>query len=269
MTILRVNLPVSYIEASSEYVELFIRRGIRPEIGLDAGVIDRLPADYHEGVANTFIEAGLTPSIHLPFQDLLPGARDPLVREATVKRLNMAFEIAKIYGPVHMIGHAVYWEPFYLNTFDEWLDNSAATWREFVSLRPDHPPLYLENVFETDPGPLALLMEALDDPNVGICLDLGHWHSFGGGAGKRDLDRWVETLAPWIRHLHLHDNDGSSDLHLGLGKGTIPWSELFSLLAGRGLGPSFTLEPHEERSFEDSLSFIAAHPDWFKLLSQD
>jgi sugar phosphate isomerase/epimerase len=264
MTKLRVNLPVSYVESSREYADLFLAYGLRPEIGLDADTVDRPPEDLHRGVASTFLEAGLGPSVHLPFQDLLPGARDPLVRGATAERLRAAFETARIYEPSYLVGHAVYWEPFYLNDYDKWLENSVATWRQVLAIWPDRPPLYLENVFESDPEPLAELMSALDEPGVGICLDVGHWHSFGGGARKRNLAHWIETLAPWLGHLHLHDNDGTSDHHVGLGKGKVPWAELFTLLEAHGLRPTYTLEPHTKEAFDDSRSFIEANPAWFE-----
>lgn len=263
---LRVNLPAAYAEKSGEYVELFLNQRIHPEIGLDAGSVDRLPPHFHEGLARTFLDAGLRPSVHLPFQDLLPGARDPLIRDATSRRLKAAVETAKIYDPVHLIGHAVYWHPFYLNNFDQWLNNSLITWREILAHWPDHPPLYLENVFETDPEPMARLMRELDAPDVGICLDVGHWMSFAGGAEKKNLRHWMESLAPWMGHLHLHDNDGTSDHHAGMGQGDFPWPEFFSMLKELGLRPGFTLEPHTMESFNDSKAFIETNPDWFKQL---
>ena len=41
---------------------------------------------------------------------------------------------------------------------------------------------------------------------------------------------WAAMLAPWIRHIHAHDNDGTADHHRGIGRGTIPWSQLRPLL---------------------------------------
>lgn len=263
-----VNLPVFYIEDSERWLELFISRGIRPEIGLDAGVLDRLPGSRHREIAHAFHKAGLLPSVHLPFQDLLPGSRDPWVRDAVLARMKKALDTAAIYRPAHMVAHAMYWKPFYLSSFDAWLDNSTAFWKAVSAHWPDHPPIYLENVFETEPEPLARLMDAMGDPGFGVCLDLGHWHSFGGGHANADLGHWIKTLAPWLRHLHLHDNTGQSDHHLGMGKGAIPWAKLFALLRDHGLKPTFTLEPHTEEAFEDTLAFMREHPQWFEALAR-
>jgi len=67
----------------------------------------------------------------------------------------------------------------------------------------------------------------------------------GGTGGKQWsalLDRWVEALGPRIRHLHLHDNDGSSDQHYATGEGTIDWPLLLAALRGQGLRLAATLE---------------------------
>jgi sugar phosphate isomerase/epimerase len=114
---------------------------------------------------------------------------------------------------------------------------------------------------------MAELLRDLDAPNVGMCLDVGHWMSFGEGSKKKNLRHWIDCLAPWLKHLHLHDNDGSSDHHAGMGKGEFPWPDFFSLLDEYGLRPGFTLEPHTVESFNDSREFIADNASWFKLLA--
>ncbi len=63
-------------------------------------------------------------------------------------------------------------------------------------------------------------------------------------------------MAPYLRHMHLHDNDGVADKHLGLGVGSIPWSELFAGLELLDLAPTFTLEPHTKEDLEHSWKFI-------------
>jgi len=266
---LLVNLPVFYIEDSGgDWLDLFIQKGIRPEIGLDANVLDDLPRRRHVEIARALRDAGLAPSVHLPFMDLLPGARDKRIRDATISRLKDALDVAAVYEPAHMVAHALYWQPFYANGFEDWLEGSTATWKAVSTHWRGQAPIYLENVFETDPEPLTRLMSALADPGIGLCLDLGHWHSFGGGARQNNLAHWIGVLAPWLRHLHLHDNHGEVDEHLGMGQGSIPWTELFSLFAKHALSPTFTLEPHTREAFDQSLAFMAANPEWFAMLEQ-
>jgi sugar phosphate isomerase/epimerase len=261
-----VNLPLRYIARQPEYLDTFISRGLHPELGIDAQALDSLPRDWHEQVAFRLREAGLACSVHLPFMDLQPGARDPNILETTRSRLLQACEIARIYEPRHLIGHAWYFENLHHYFYDSWLATAVDTWESLHNAWPGHPPLYLENTFEPSPEPIVDLLKTFAGrglESIGICLDLGHWHSFAQGSILGDLDRWLDAFAPYLRHLHLHDNTGADDHHLGLGQGSIPWSDLFAGLVSRGLQPTLTLEPHSAQDLEHSLDFIASHPEWF------
>ncbi len=57
--------------------------------------------------------------------------------------------------------------------------------------------------------------------NFSLCLDTGHTNH----ASKKPLTEWLDILAPWITHLHLHDNHGVIDEHLAIGAGNIPGKE--------------------------------------------
>jgi sugar phosphate isomerase/epimerase len=260
-----VNLPLRYLAEEPEYLDLCAERGLWPELGLDALALDHLDQAFLRGVARRLRQAGLRCSVHLPFLDLRPGSVDPLLAQATRQRLLGALEAARILGPDLMIAHAGYSALTYELFFDAWLDTSAATWTLLHESWPQHPPIYLENTFETGPGPLARLLDLLCGrvPGFGACLDLGHWHSFAGGSAKRDLGPWLDGLAERLGHLHLHDNSGDGDEHLGLGRGCIPWEEAFAALAARGLTPGFTLEPHTREDLDASLAFMAQRPEWF------
>ncbi len=43
-------------------------------------------------------------------------------------------------------------------------------------------------------------------------------------------DEWVKTLAPYIRHMHINDNDLENDLHLPVGEGRLDWQEFDRLV---------------------------------------
>jgi sugar phosphate isomerase/epimerase len=105
-------------------------------------------------------------------------------------------------------------------------------------------------------------MEVLETPDIGICFDIGHWHCFSAIRGERqDLDQWIDAFAPRLRHLHLHDNDGSYDAHLGLGQGTIPFDELLRALKARSLFPSTTFEPHTAKALAGTCHWFARRPE--------
>lgn len=232
----------------------FLDQGFAPELGLDPILMDAAPPDWHQGVQAVLAAAGANAALHLPFFDLQPGAADALILRATRERLGRAMGIAKTYRPAHLVGHVAYDRFLYIRSYPAWRERAVETWAEALAQWPDHPPLHLENTFETDPATVAGMALALrrrlpgSAGRIGVCLDVGHWHSFAGGHARRNLEQWLRTLAPTLTHLHLHDNDGSFDQHLGPGMGTIPWPSLFSLLADLRLSPTITFEPHDPDS---------------------
>ncbi|MGE4299255.1 MAG: sugar phosphate isomerase/epimerase family protein [Desulfovibrionaceae bacterium] len=260
-----VNLPCSYIERTPDYLPFFIGHRIPPELGLDAACLETCDAAWHRATAAAFRDAGLPCAVHLAFLDLHPGSGDPIILAATRARLHACFDAARHYAPRHLIGHPHYDEA-YADQPEAWRERCRTTWAMLLDRWPDHPPLYLENTFDADPEPLRDLVDALratGHDRVGVCFDAGHWHAFAKGSERRDLDRWLDALGNLVGHLHLHDNDGGEDQHLGLGQGSIPWAALARGLAARGVRPTATLEPHTEASFAHSMAFITAHPELF------
>lgn len=89
-------------------------------------------------------------------------------------------------------------------------------------------------------------VEAIDHPFVGITLDVGHAYLAARYYGFDFLEA-VAKAAPYVRHLHLHDNfgwisgslekkqtelmaTGRGDLHLPIGWGEIPVADVLALL---------------------------------------
>jgi len=208
--------------------------------------------------------------LHLPFFDLQPGSADSRIRAASRDRLQAAMDTARIYRPDVLVGHAVYDRFLYIHSFPDWAARAADTWAEVLAVWPGHPPLCLENTYENDPATVSGAIDALRErlpreraARVGACLDIGHWYSFAEGKIRGNLPAWIDALAPYLLHLHLHDNDGSFDQHLGPGQAEIPFAALFELLAARGLRPTATFEPHTASAFEAALTFAQSHAVYF------
>lgn len=237
---------------------------VPPELGLDPIFLDATTPDIHTAINARLAQASLARSVHLPFFDLQPGSADRRIRQASIDRLKDGFATAKIYAPHHLIGHGAY-NRFLYQSFDAWADRAADAWLDVMASWPDHAPLFLENTHETDPSTVAGLVAAIrkrlppdQSHRVGVCFDIGHWFSFAGGAAAHNLDAWIDTLAPALAHLHLHDNTGAFDDHLAPGQGAIPFDRLFTLLARYDLNPSVTFEPHGDDAYAQTLAYVAA-----------
>lgn len=259
-----VNLPLGYAYGPYPYLEQFLENGISPEVGLDnTDPLDPATNLRCRDFARALKGAGLPCTVHLPFTSFEPARPGGATREKPGSGMVPYLELASLFDPVRLVGH-----PYLHVNLDQGnraasLALNAEVWREALAEWPDHPPLCLENTFEETPDPLRDLVDELDGEGVGACFDVGHWHGFVGGAVKKDLARWIATLGLRILHLHLHDNDGTFDQHLGMGLGGVPWAELFDLLKRHGLDPTVTLEPHTPEDFQASRRFMADNPQWF------
>jgi sugar phosphate isomerase/epimerase len=253
----QVNLPFPYLQAG--YLEKFLHRGLNPEIGLDAYSLGHYrPGDFRRA-ALAFHVTGRRITLHGPFQDLAPGALDDGVLAASRRRLRQAFGYLSVFRPVAVVCHLGYEARHYLGDQERWLARSAATWKELAALAAPHGvTVMLENVHETEPELFLEVLGRVGASNLQVCFDLGHLLAFSTG----DFPRWLETLAPVIGQLHLHDNQGNHDSHLALGTGRVPLRETLGYLARLGCRPLITLEPHQEGSLDPSLDYLAGIWPW-------
>jgi sugar phosphate isomerase/epimerase len=85
----------------------------------------------------------------------------------------------------------------------------------------------IENQESTCNGILNVVedIEALLDigPDLPLTYDAGHGNTHGLGIGE-----FLPRVLPNLRYLHLHDNRGSKDEHLALGKGNLEFGLLLS-----------------------------------------
>lgn len=267
------TLFVSWLIADNGYFEELLRRGLWPEVGLQHGGFD-LPPAWHRETAARIKDQGLRCSIHLPFDGVRTGTADAKRWRLSQDILMRALDLAAIYEPDHLIGHPEFRPGLDSLTSvqaasdlpsaeaknipsEQWLERSAQAWAEVLEASPAR--LYLENTSDLSPEALTALVDRLP-PRAALCLDLGHWHYAADGCRRRDLDSWIAAFAPRLAHLHLHDNDGGSDQHRGIGFGGIDYGEVLRLLKADGLRPTFTLEAHRLADLEQSLSWLGHLP---------
>lgn len=178
--------------------------------------------------------------LHAPFAELCPAAIDPLVRAVTRRRFLQAAALAKRCGAEKMVVHSGFIPLVY---YPEWFaPQSAAFWREFLN-DVDGLTLCVENVMETSPDVLRQIAEQVNDPRLRICFDVGHAFCQSG-----ELAPWLDALAPYISHVHLHNNHGSFDEHLGLPDGTLDMAAVIRQLEALAPQATYTLEVRPARA---------------------
>ena len=175
--------------------------------------------------------------LHAPFAELAPCAIDPLVRQVTEKRYRQAADMARDLGVRQLVIHGGFVPQVY---FPEWyVEQSVLFWRELLAELPPDMTVALENVMEPEPLLLADIARQVDDPRLGLCLDVGHANTFVSRVPPLE---WVAPMAPWLRHVHLHDNVGREDLHDPLGRGSIPVEQVLDTILELCPEATFTLE---------------------------
>ena len=171
-------------------------------------------------------------SLHAPFWDLNLGSKNALVRDATMKTYNYAYRIAKELGCSEIVVH----NGFTPNTsfYNGWVKNAVSFWQEFFKDKDDSIVMMIENQCEEDSEVIKMEIDALNDPRLKVCLDIGHAHA----NSNMKVEDWIISLKDRIGYLHLHDNHGKvegrpsylNDEHLGLGMGNIDLNRVFTLL---------------------------------------
>lgn len=156
-------------------------------------------------------------TLHGAFYDVITNSADPKIREISELRIEQSIDIARRMGARAVVFHTGY-NPF-LNSesyVKSWIAGSAAYWSGVLERYPEIN-IYLENTFETGPDILSRLSEQLGRyDNYGVCFDYAH-----ASISRTDPEFWAECLTQYIKHVHINDNNGISDLHLAWGDGII------------------------------------------------
>jgi sugar phosphate isomerase/epimerase len=127
------------------------------------------------------------------------------------------------YEKVDEAIEAVGWEPF--------VERNAETIRRLArEAAKSGISIVLENVWHSVHAQSVTgfmdIIDAVGEPNVGICLDSGHTHLAGLSVGDE-----VRAAGALLRDTHFHDNVGPAngtlfDQHIPPGLGTIDWQDV-------------------------------------------
>lgn len=164
-------------------------------------------------------------TLHGAFFDVIVCSVDKRIRKISDFRVKQSIAAAEKIGAKAVIFHTNY-NPF-LNSpkyVEDWIMQNTEYWGNILQKYPDMN-IYLENMFDTSPEIIARLAENLSvNSNFGVCLDYAH-----ASLTSVPVRTWWEMLSPYVRHMHINDNDLISDLHLAAGDGLINWDEFYNL----------------------------------------
>ena len=110
----------------------------------------------------------------------------------------------------------------------------------------------IENMFDESYDVLLGFAQKLSDvPNIGICLDYAHAAAFG-----KYPEEWLAQLAPFVKHMHLNDNDLKEDMHLPVGEGAIDWKRFDDTYHAAGAEATALIEVKGAKKQRASLEYM-------------
>ncbi|UCD84917.1 MAG: sugar phosphate isomerase/epimerase, partial [Deltaproteobacteria bacterium] len=252
-TTVHINVPFNMLKDRLDFAK---EHRLNPEIYFNSNTLDGLRPDEVEWVSNSLRNGGLSVTVHCPYMDLNPGARDGRVKEITQLRLIKTLEVARYFSPKVVVCHTGYSRWHYDSKVITWLEGSLDTW-EFLAQKAEELDIIIaiENVFEESPDILSRLFRDINSSRFKLCFDIGHCYLFS----EIPVREWLGLLGEQIIEFHLHDNHGNEDEHLPIGEGDIDFDEFFSELNKFTRPPILTLEPHSEKLLWRSLEGLKGY----------
>ncbi len=232
-------------DAGFEYNDFFA-----PQL-LDEPEALRARIDFWRG----FGRAARRDTMHGVFYDVTVHSDDMQIRRVSENRIRQSMEIAREMELRGVVFHTNLIPNFRSAFYTEgWLEKNAAF---FTKLCADYPEIeiWMENMFDMEPDMLrAMALRMAEVKNFGLCFDRAHAEVFGGGPAG-----WLEALAPFIRHMHVNDNDGLADCHDPVGSGVIDWQGFTAALEAHGVKASVLVETADLSRQRASLEYMQAH----------
>jgi len=189
---------------------------------------------------------------HGDFFDVTVFSEDPEIRRISDLRIKQSINVARKLGAGAVVFHGNH-NPFLRGRayLDNWLKLNEEYWSALLSDNPDIN-IYIENMFDESPYLLAELSQRLSSfKNYGICYDYAH-----ASISKTPVEIWTETLSPYVKHLHINDNDLSEDSHWAVGEGKIDWGLFKKALREKFPDASVLIETSTLERQEKSIDFL-------------
>jgi len=84
---------------------------------------------------------------------------------------------------------------------------------------------------------IRAFLDEFDTPLLGVCFDVGH-----ANVGSENIQQAITALQDRIIAFHLHDNDGTRDIHIQPPYGSIDWPALVAKLLSLDFPHPFSIE---------------------------
>jgi len=202
-------------------------------------------------------------TLHGFFSNLNIAAKDPLIKNASLKRYYQTLELASVFDVRTVVFHTCFNNLLKQKSYQEmFFMKNLEFYNEFVQEFEDLGiTLTIENVHEPNPELIRNLIAAVNSPNFGATLDIGHCNLHS------DLSPcdWIKEYGIMLRHCHFHNNCKDEDSHSSLLKGTLDIKEILKTLKEIRLYPTITFEIFDYDELKESVEYFNSICDELKI----
>lgn len=190
-------------------------------------------------------------SFHGVFQDLLVHSSDRKIAEVSRERILSSLKAAEVFNATQVVFHGNF-NPFVRDEYykKNWVERNASFWSEV--LEKHEVTILLENTWESSSDMFRRLLDRINSPRFRICFDIGHANVYS----KVPIREWFAEIGREITYIHISDNSGEKDQHLGIGQGKINWQEFTDIVEENRVNPEIVLELTTLESTKQSLKYL-------------
>ena len=191
-------------------------------------------------------------TLHGAFLDVTIHSEDTLIRKVSEQRVRQCMEIAKKLEIRGVVFHTNTIPNFRVDYYQKnWVECNERFWRQILMEYP-RLSVFMENMFDEEPKLLAELARRMkDEERFGICFDYAHAQVFG-----YEIDEWLEEFGPYVKHMHINDNNLVADLHQSVGSGKIDWQLYNKKLKEKQIESTVLIEVKDLKLQKESLLFM-------------
>jgi len=190
-------------------------------------------------------------TLHGVFFDITLDSSDSKIKEISYQRVKSSLDIASKLKCKGVIFHTNYitWmkDEFYRN---KWIKENKDAYLKLIEEYKDLE-IYIENMFDLNPFMLKRLIEEINHPRIGVCLDIAH-----AAISGVDIKEWFNALGKYIKHIHINDNDKIIDSHSEIGKGIIDYNEAYKYINKLNNDVSILIEIKDYDKTVNSLKYL-------------
>ncbi|MDD5254091.1 MAG: sugar phosphate isomerase/epimerase [Candidatus Nanoarchaeia archaeon] len=155
---------------------------------------------------------------------LQTGSPSKAIREASVKDAVRYFPIFQKLGVKYITVHGNW--PFSLFSVEDGIKFQVESLTKLVrEAKKYNLKIMFEPVGKKQESYEVVAKIITKVPGLHFHLDIGHSNLYG-----RNPVKYIKELNKELRHVHLHDNNGSEDEHLPIGAGNINWEKTLKVL---------------------------------------